>query len=154
MYPPEPEGYHPTAAARNLFTGDVDLATAETIIDYLQRSDAPMRVVQLRVLGGAISRVSADATAYAHRDKQIMANVAAFYTGPEDKPVREAWVNELAGVLREGDAAYVNFVGDEGEAGVRAAYPASTRDRLAEIKRRYDPTNLFRLNQNIPPAAG
>jgi hypothetical protein len=147
-----PEDYHPTAAARNLFTGSIDQATAEMIIDYIQRSDAPMRAVQLRALGGAISRVSADATAYAHRDKQIMGNVAAFYTGPDDKPVREAWVNELAGALRQGDDAYVNFIGDEGEAGVRAAYPASTWTRLAEIKRRYDPTNLFRLNQNIPPA--
>ena len=48
--------------------------------------------------------------------------------------------------------AYVNFLGDEGEAGVRAAYPGATWDRLREIKRRYDPDNLFRLNQNIPPA--
>ena len=46
----------------------------------------------------------------------------------------------------------MNFVGDEGEAGVRAAYPAKTYDRLAAIKRRYDPDNLFHLNQNIPPA--
>ena len=55
--------------------------------------------------------------------------------------------------LRQGDAgAYVNFLGDEGDARVRDAYPGSTWDRLVEIKRRYDPTNLFRLNQNIPPA--
>jgi len=47
---------------------------------------------------------------------------------------------------------YVNFLGDEGEARVRAAYPDSTWERLVEIKRRYDPTNLFRLNQNIPTA--
>jgi FAD/FMN-containing dehydrogenase len=154
MYLPEPEDYHPTAAARNMFVDSIDRAAAETIIEQLQRSDAPMRVTQLRVLGGAISRVSADATAYAHRARQIMVNVAAFYTGPDDKPVREAWVNGLVAALRQGDSdAYVNFVGDEGEAGVRAAYPGSTWDRLAEIKGRYDPTNLFRLNQNIPPAS-
>jgi FAD/FMN-containing dehydrogenase len=46
--------------------------------------------------------------------------------------------------------AYVNFLGDEGEARVRQAYPAATWERLAEIKGRYDPTNLFRLNQNVP----
>ena len=50
------------------------------------------------------------------------------------------------------EGAYVNFVGDEGEEGVRAAYPGKTWDRLATLKARYDPTNLFRLNQNIPPA--
>ena len=48
---------------------------------------------------------------------------------------------------------YVNFLGDEGEARVREAYPGPTWDRLAAVKRRYDPTNLFRLNQNVPPAA-
>ena len=47
---------------------------------------------------------------------------------------------------------YVNFVGDEGEERVRAAYPGATWDRLADVKRRYDPDNLFRRNQNVPPA--
>ena len=47
----------------------------------------------------------------------------------------------------------MNFLNDEGEARVRDAYPGPTCDRLAAVKRRYEPTNLFRLNQNIPPAA-
>ena len=64
-----------------------------------------------------------------------------------------AWVTDFAAALRQSDGgAYVNFLGDEGEARIRAAYPGSTWDRLAAIKGRYDPTNLFRLNQNIPPA--
>ena len=112
-----------------------------------------MRVAQLRVLGGAVERVPADATAYAHRASRIMVNVAAFYEGPEDRVVREAWVTDFAAALQQGDdGAYVNFLGDEGEERVRAAYPGATWDRLAAIKARYDPTNLFRLNQNIPPA--
>ena len=58
----------------------------------------------------------------------------------------------LADALRQDDtAAYVNFLGDEGEERIRAAYPGDTWDRLVDVKRRYDPTNLFRLNQNIPP---
>jgi FAD/FMN-containing dehydrogenase len=62
-------------------------------------------------------------------------------------------VQEFADVLRQDDTgAYVNFLEDEGEERVRAAYPGPTWDRLREIKRRYDPANLFRLNQNIPPA--
>jgi FAD/FMN-containing dehydrogenase len=55
-------------------------------------------------------------------------------------------------LLHNDKGAYVNFLGEEGEARIRAAYPGSTWDRLAEIKARYDPTNLFRLNQNIAPA--
>ena len=100
-----------------------------------------------------MARVPADATAFAHRERRIMVNVAAFYDGPDETAVHEAWVTDFAAALRQGDAgAYVNFLGDEGEARVRAAYPGPTWDRLAAIKRRYDPTNLFRLNQNIPPA--
>jgi FAD/FMN-containing dehydrogenase len=61
-------------------------------------------------------------------------------------------VSDFAVALHQGDAgAYVNFLGNEGDARVRAAYPGTTWDRLVAIKRRYDPTNLFRLNQNIPP---
>jgi FAD/FMN-containing dehydrogenase len=68
--------------------------------------------------------------------------------------VHEDWVARFAAALGQGDAGvYVNFLGDEGEARIREAYPASTWERLAAIKRRYDPTNLFRLNHNIPPAS-
>jgi hypothetical protein len=112
-----------------------------------------MRAAQLRVLGGAMARVPVEATAFAHRGRRIMANVAASYQGPEDRAVRESWVADLAAALRQGEpGAYVGFLGEEGEARVREAYPGSTWDRLAVIKRRYDPTNLFRLNQNVPPA--
>jgi hypothetical protein len=82
-----------------------------------------------------------------------MANVAAFYEGDADRIRRQAWVDALVDELRQEDrGAYVNFVGAEGDAGVRAAYPGPTWDRLASIKRRYDPTNLFRHTQNVPPA--
>jgi hypothetical protein len=65
------------------------------------------------------------------------------------------WVTGFAAALRQGDTgAYVNFLADEGAARIRAAYPGATWDRLAAIKGRYDPTNLFRLNQNIPPSEG
>ena len=155
MYPPEDDSYHPTAVSRTMFVDTIDQGVAETIMEYLGTSDASMRVAQLRVLGGAVARVPADATAYAHRASRIMINVAVFYEGPDDKPGREAWVAEFAAALHQGDTgAYVNFLGDEGQTRVRAAYPGPTWDRLRAIKARYDPTNLFRLNQNIPPAGG
>jgi FAD binding domain-containing protein/berberine-like enzyme len=154
MFPPEDPDYHPTAVSRTMFMDHVDRPVAETIMQFLEASDASLRVAQLRVLGGAISRVPADATAYAHRASKIMVNVAAFYDGDADKPIREAWVAQFSAALNQGDSgAYVNFVGDEGEARVRAAYPGATWDRLARIKAEYDPDNLFRLNQNIPPAS-
>ena len=153
LFPPEDESYRPKAESRTMFIDHVDAATATTILESLNASDAPMRVAQLRVLGGASARVPAEATAYAHRASRIMVNVAAFFSGPEDQPIRRRWVEDFAAALDQGDpAAYVNFVGDEGEAGVRAAYPAATYRRLAEIKRRYDPDNVFRRNQNVRPA--
>jgi len=153
MYPPEDESYHPLAVAHTLFVDRVDLGVAATIMDWLNDSDAPMRAAQLRVLGGAMARVPADATAFAHRSQRILVNVAAFYEGPEDKPKRQAWVEGLRDVLRgDNHAAYVNFLGDEGEDRVHDAYPPATWERLAQVKARYDPDNLFRLNQNVAPA--
>ena len=147
------EGPHPDAvAARTMFVDVIDHHAAETIGDHLLASTAPLRVAQLRVLGGAMARVPADATAFAYRGRRIMVNVAAAYEREDDATVHEDWVTGFAAALRRGDAgAYVGFIGDEGEARVREAYPGSTWDRLVSIKNRYDPTNLFRLNQNIPP---
>jgi hypothetical protein len=153
MYPPEDPNAHPTAVARTMFVDAIDTRTAETIVDSLSRSDAAMRVAQIRVLGGAMARVPADATAFAHRSKPMLVNVAAFYTSADDRPRRMAWVTELAGALQPDDSsAYVGFLADEGNARIRGAYPGATWHRLTKVKAAYDPTNLFRLNQNIPPA--
>ena len=147
-------GPQPVAAAmRNMFIDGVDRHTAETIIDHLREASAPIAAAQLRVLGGAVARVPAAATAFAHRRRRIMVNVTAMYERLEDARVHEAWATRFAAALKQREAgAYVGFLGDEGEARVREAYPGSTWDRLTAIKRRYDPTNLFRLNQNIPSA--
>ena len=154
VYPPEDEEYHPVATARTMFVDTIGRAEAETILEHLGTSTAMMGVAQLRTLGGAMARVPADATAFAHRQSKIMVNVAALYERPDEVAVHGPWVEAFAAALHQGDdGAYVNFLGDEGEARIRAAYPGSTWDRLRQIKARYDPTNLFRLNQNIPPAA-
>jgi FAD/FMN-containing dehydrogenase len=154
IYPPEDDSYHPTAVAETMFVDRIDPPVAETILQHLEASDASMSVAQLRVLGGAMARVPVDATAFAHRASRIMVNVAAFFDGPEDRPKRQAWVSDFAAALRQDDrGAYVGFLGDEGEERVRAAYPGATWDRLAEVKATYDPTNLFRRNQNVPPAS-
>jgi FAD/FMN-containing dehydrogenase len=154
MFPAEEE-FHPVAVSRTMFVESVDRELAETILDRIKASNAMMAATQIRVLGGAMARVPADATAFAHRDSRIMVNVAALYQRPEERVVHEAWVNGLARALYQGDdGAYTGFLADEGEERVRAAYPGATWDRLAQVKRRYDPDNLFRLNQNVVPAAG
>src|SRR3569833_3036447 len=153
MYPPEDPDYHPTATARNMFMDRIGLTEAKQIVDTLNASDAMFKVAQIRVLGGAYARVPVEATAYGHRKAPIMVNLAAFYTTPEDKLKREAWVDQfMADLTQETKGAYVNFLLAEGAARIRGAYPGAIWDRLRQIKRKYDPRNLFRLNQNIAPA--
>ena len=158
---PYPQMYEPAEpgpdeeVARSLFIDTVDSGVAEKIVEHLQASTAPLAVAQIRVLGGAMARVSADATAFTHRERGIMVALGAVYERPEETAMHEEWVGKFAAALRQGDGGvYVNFLGDEGEARIREAYPRATFERLAAIKGRYDSTNLFRLNQNIPPATG
>ena len=155
MYLPDEPDYHPIASGHTMFVDNIDFEEAVTIVDHLEASTAMLRVAQLRVLGGAMARVPVEATAFAHRRSRIMVNVAAVYEQPEDAEIHEPWVTGFAAALRQSDkGAYVGFLGPDGAARIREAYPGATWDRLVEIKTRYDPTNLFRLNQNIPPAAG
>ncbi len=145
----------PTAftAGTNVLVDTLPAAGPEAILEHLETATAPMAGVQLRVLGGAVARVPDDATAFGHRGAKLMVNVAAMYERSEEGDEHEAWANGLLDALAAGTttAAYVGFLGDEGAEGVRRAYPPATLERLAEVKRRYDPDNLFRLNLNVPP---
>ena len=138
---------------RSLFTRT--LSDDDVIRTIARESAATMSagtLVQLRVLGGAMSRVAADATAFAHRDKQAMVMVTNFGPPSADAGELHARTEQLWQALRPyADGVYVNFLMDEGEQRVHEAYPPATYARLAALKRRYDPTNLFHLNQNIMP---
>ncbi|MFL5935463.1 MAG: FAD-binding oxidoreductase [Gaiellaceae bacterium] len=152
MYPPE-NGAGPRASGRTLFLDGLDHGVAAEILGRLAASTAQMSVGQLRVLGGAMARVPADATAFAHRARRIMVNLGAVHASPDEARADEAWLDAFAESLRGGDDdAYVNFLGDEGRERARAAYPGETWSRLREVKRRYDPDNVFRVNHNVPPA--
>lgn len=152
MFPPEEGDFRPIGTGHTMFVDTVDHAAAELILDQIQASTAMVSAVQLRVLGGAISRVPSDATAFAHRERGILVNVNAAYQRAEDASEHQAWVANLAGALSDGKpGAYTGFLGDDGADRMREAYPGPTWDRLVDVKRRYDPTNLFRGNHNIPP---
>ena len=134
----------------------VDRDVAQSIVDTIATGcHSEMGVAQIRVLGGAMARVPADATAFAHRQRRLMVNVVAIDFEPGRQAEHVPWVTDLATTLR-GDqvaGAYVGFLEDEGRERVRAAYPGPVWDRLVEVKQKYDPGNLFRLNANIPRAA-
>ena len=155
-YPELYEGPEQEAAlmtGTNFFSDGIDSAAAEAILEQLPQSTAPMKAVQLRVLGGAVARVPNDATAFAHRDRKLLVNVAAMYVDEAETDAHQAWTDGLGqSIGSHGAGGYVGFLGDEDEETRRAAYPGGNWERLRELKRRYDPDNLFRLNHNIPPA--
>ena len=156
MFPAEEAGgdFHPLVVGHTFFMDHVGVDEARAIVRAVDASDAPMRAVQLRPLGGALARVPADATAFAHRAAPIMAIVVSFYESDADRDRRAAWVADLSAALDQGiPGAYVNFLEDGGPAGVRRAYPDTTWDRLARIKGAVDPTNVFRRNHNVPPTS-
>jgi len=151
MYPQD-EGRHPMLSMHAMFVSAIDRGIAQSIVERLPTSTARMAAVEIRVLGGAMARVSANATAFAHRGARIALSVAAMYEHPSEAATHQAWVDDFAATLggRE-SGVYVGFLRDEGEARIRRAYPGTTWDRLVAIKNRFDPTNLFRLNQNVRP---
>lgn len=141
-------------AMRTSFLDDLDHDAATGILDHLEISTAMMSTVQLRALGGAMARVPADATAYAHRGRRILAMAGAMYVDPAEADQHESWAAATLDVVADGTTgAYVNFLGEGEQHRVRDSYPGPTWDRLAAIKTRYDHTNLFRLNHNVLPAA-
>jgi FAD/FMN-containing dehydrogenase len=141
------------ASGTNFFADSLEAAESEAILESLPKSTAMMTAVQMRVLGGALERLPNDATAFAHRDRRLFVNIAAMYMDGAERATHDAWVAGLADALgKDGSGGYVGFLGEEDQTEIRAAYPGPTWDRLRELKRRYDPDNLFRVNHNIPPA--
>ena len=137
-----------------MFAGSVGTRQAETILERIGESSATMAACEIRVLGGAMARVPTDATAFAHRQSRLMINVAAIYDpSTSERSEHAAWVRGLAAELDGDRGAYAGLLADEGQERVRAAYPGATWQRLAAVKATYDPDNVFRLNQNVPPEA-
>ena len=140
---------------RSVFLDALDDAAVDTILQRMSAPTSPMAMTQIRVLGGRMAEVPSDATAFAHRDAPVMVVLITLFEDPAEKPVHEAWTHAFYEELRPRSVGvYSNFLEAEGEARIREAYPTATYERLADVKRRYDPTNLFRLNQNIRPTTG
>jgi FAD/FMN-containing dehydrogenase len=139
---------------RSVFLDALDDETVDTILARMSAPSSPMAITQIRVLGGAMARVPADATAFAHRDANVLVALITVFENAAEAPIHRAWTQAYFEELRpKATGVYANFVANEGPGRVRDAYPDATYARLAEVKRRYDPTNLFRMNQNIRPAS-
>jgi FAD/FMN-containing dehydrogenase len=126
----------------------------DTLVDGALARPGPLCEIHVGQMGGAVARVPGDATAVGHRDANYALTLVGRWQEPAHADEHVAWVRGLSQAVESSSiGAYVNFLGDEGESRVRYAYGEETFGRLAELKRRYDPDNVFRLNQNIPGSA-
>ena len=125
----------------------------DVLADYAVRHTSPLSDFKIAQLGGAVARVGEDETAYGHRAAPFVLNINTRWSDPSEEELHVEHTRRLweATLPFTHGGAYVNFMGDEGEDRVRAAYGERKFQRLRELKRAYDPENIFRLNQNISP---
>ena len=114
---------------------------------------SPLSAVMINQLGGAVRRVGEDETAFAHRGADYDLHVMATWTDPAASAANVGWARGVWEAMRPygSGGVYVNYLGEEGADRVAAAYGPAKYARLVALKNAYDPTNLFRLNQNIEP---
>ncbi len=151
LWPPGLHNYWKSSYLTSLTDDAVDV-----IVDFFARVPSPRTVIVLEHNGdSAWDRVPDSATAFGHRAWPYNFLVTSAWSDPKDTERNIAWTRELFEALRPVAApgAYVNYLGgDEGVDGLKAAYGAKLA-RLAALKTKFDPTNLFRVNQNIAPAS-
>lgn len=125
-----------------------------TLINHFAAVPSPLDVIGFDHLGGAVSRVSNHETAFRHRHAEYNLAIFARWTNPADAEKNIQWARDLWSATQpfSTGGVYVNFLGEEGEDRVKAAYGPTTYNRLVGLKNRYDPTNFFQLNQNIKPS--
>ncbi|HEU4671262.1 MAG TPA: FAD-binding oxidoreductase [Candidatus Limnocylindrales bacterium] len=148
LYPAGLQHYWKTA-----FVIELTDAAIEAHLKYGPRVPVVNSTMHIYPINGACRRVPSDATAFAHREANFAVVVAGMWPDPADNHANIAWVRDYyAAIAPESEAGgYVNFMSGDDEDRVAASYGGNFA-RLREVKRRYDPDNLFRVNQNIPPA--
>lgn len=137
---------------RSAFFTDLGATTVDALVTSYSRAPNAISELHIHHLGGAMGRVPADATAFGTRDRDYILNVVARTPDAAGFDGVVQWARSASAALGPDAASYVNFTGEASNERVRASYPPATYARLTAVKDRYDPTNLFRLNQNIPPS--
>jgi hypothetical protein len=124
----------------------------DVMVEHGSRIVSPVTSVALWQMGGAVRRVGESETAFNNRDAGFTFNINGNSTTAEGFEAERAWARTYWSALEpHHTSVYVNFLMDQGEEAIRLAYGPDKFDRLKALKRRYDPDNFFRLNQNIPP---
>jgi FAD/FMN-containing dehydrogenase len=139
---------------KSLCFRDLSDSLIDTLIDFAGRIPDSQTEIPFAQLGGAVGRVPPDATAYAHRDAEFMLNVHGRWSDPAKDEACISWARALfaAAAPFATGGVYVNFLTQDERDRIPAAYGANYA-RLVRLKNQFDPTNLFRVNQNIRPSA-
>jgi FAD/FMN-containing dehydrogenase len=134
---------------------DVAELTDEVIditVEHSMQIQSPVTSFPIWQMGGAVSHVGDDETAFNGRHAGHTFNILGATTGAEGFDEEREWAKKFWSALEpHHTSVYVNFLMEEGEERVREAYGSEKYDRLKALKRKYDPDNFFRINQNIPP---
>lgn len=138
---------------RSMFSDDLSDESIDAMLEAMNNATSPFAMVQFRAMGGAVSRVPADATAFAHRQARYFTTILGLYLDPaEDRVPHKQWTDSLwAKVRSQSTGVYVNFLQNEEPERLLEAYPPATLARLRQVKTKYDPENFFRFNENITP---
>jgi len=151
LWPPGSLNYWKSGFLKQLSDDAID-----TILAFSATAPSRRTVVVLEHNGhGAMTRVGADETAFGYRNWPFNFLVTSIWGDPAETDANIRWTREFCDAIQPflADAVYVNYLGEEGEERIRSAYSPGTYARLAVLKKKYDPANLFRLNQNIKPLA-
>jgi FAD/FMN-containing dehydrogenase len=135
---------------------DLPEKAIDTIISSAATITSPISDLKVFPMGGAVARVDEDDSAFGHRSAPFVININSRWEMPDESDRHIQWTREFWSAVQpfSTGGVYVNFLGDEGQDRVRAAYGEAKYERLVELKNKYDPANLFHLNQNIKPSAG
>jgi hypothetical protein len=128
----------------------------ETLIAFAANMTSPYSRLAVFQLGSATQRYDEQAMAVSHRDAEYVIAINTGWADPQDNEKQIQWTRDLWTAIRpfSSGGVYVNFLSaDDGEDRVRAAYGAKKFERLVQLKSKYDPQNLFRMNKNIKPAS-
>jgi FAD/FMN-containing dehydrogenase len=141
------------------FLKGLDTQAINVIIDQVAKAPSPHSKIAIEQFSGAVTRVGANDTAFNHRNARYNLLIVGIWTDPAAKADNVRWVRDLWDAMApySSGGVYVNYLGqeaDEGAERVKSAYGPEKYARLVALKQKYDPTNLFRLNQNIKPSVG
>jgi FAD/FMN-containing dehydrogenase len=136
------------------YINELNDTAIDTLVEQAGKMGAPFVQVHIHHIEGAVSKIKADVTAFGHRDSPFILNIIGMWVDPTEKEKHIAWVRGFSNAMRTFSTgySYLNFMGDEGESRIKAAYGEEKYARLVWLKNKYDPKNLFRLNQNIKPS--